>query len=289
MIQFDRSYELIIGDGVSGDGFSITDLQLNFKINKVVDNNNKADYCQCVVTNLSDKQLALLEVDYPVFSLAVGYAEDNVELFRGEVTDVETKRNGPNRVTTFRATPRYTTLNHTLISSLIPDSGTVADVIEEIRKKADVTKGTYVGDQLAYRITYGYPLVGTPRQLLDQVCETYGLSWRIESDALYINAVDTVASEVRSAAPVLSYTTGLLEEPTPLKDTSGKSKDDPERRRGIRVRALINPRVAPGNLIKVVYKDVESFYRVDEVTYTGDYRGTQWQMECLCYTRIKEG
>jgi len=212
-----------------------------------------------------------------------------VEIFRGDITTEETQKRGTDRVTRVTASPRYTDLNHILMSELIPDGGTVEDGIEKIRKQTSIAKGVYKGEQLSQIITYGYPLVGTPRQMLDQVCNAYKLDWKIEGDALYINAVDTVDTEIKNLAPVISAKTGLLDAPYQFKGSEGQSKDDPAKRKGLRFKALINPTVVPGSLVKVVHKNIDAFYRVDEVTYKGDYRGNSWEMECVCYTRIKEG
>jgi len=289
MIQFNRNYELRIGDAESGEGVLIKDLQIKFTIKKVVNNNKKTDECSVDIVNLSDEHLALIQVEYPVLALSCGYDGNLVEIFRGDITTEETQKRGTDRVTRITASPRYTDLNHILMSELIPDGGTVEDGIEKIRKQTSIAKGVYKGEQLSQIITYGYPLVGTPRQMLDQVCNAYKLDWKIEGDALYINAVDTVDTEIKNLAPVISAKTGLLDAPYQFKGSEGQSKDDPAKRKGLRFKALINPTVVPGSLVKVVHKDTDSFYRVDEVTYKGDYRGNSWEMECVCYTRIKEG
>lgn len=288
MIQFNREYRLQIGDAQAGDGFVITDLEVKFHIKKVVNNKDEDDKCKLFIYNLSEDKLALLEVDYPVAIFSCGYQGNVLQIFQGDVIEVKTEKKGPDRVTRIEVSPNYTELNHKLMSDIVPENGTVEDAIEVIRRNTSLKRGTYKGSQLDDRIVYGYPLVGNPRQMLDQVCEVYKLDWRIEGKALFINSVDTVDTNIKEQAPVVSETTGLIDAPYFFTGNESKSKDDSDKRSGVRFKALINPSVVPGSLVKVEYKGEENYYRVDEVQYRGDFRGNSWEMECLCYTRRRQ-
>jgi hypothetical protein len=288
MLQFDRNYRLVIGDSETQEGFAIEDLQVRFNIKKFSNNSENADSCSIDIFNLSPEKLALLQVDFPVATFSCGYNGNTIEIFRGQVVPTKTFKSGADRITRIDIKPMFTDLNHKLMSEIVPENGTVEDAIEKIRTNTKLKRGSYSGQSLKENIIYGYPLVGTPRQMIDQVCEVYGLEWRIESDSLIITQGDSVVSEVKETAPVISQTTGMLEEPDYFNGSDAKSEKDKRKRSGVRFKALINPNVVPSSLVKVEYKGKEDFYKVEEVKYSGDYRGNNWYMECICFSRQKE-
>lgn len=284
---FDRKYLLQIGDAETGDGLSINDLQITFKVRKSVNNKNKIDRCSISVYNLSNSSLAFLETDYPVAILSCGYGSQDsvVRLFYGEVVEVETTKRGVDRVTKIDITPSFSELTFQVMSELVPENGTVEDVIEVIRKQTSLGKGVYKGAALSRRIVYGYPLSGTPKEMLDRVCEVYKLEWRIDGESLYINDYSTVDSELQELAPVISPATGLLQLPYYFKGSDKKSTTDEKNATGIKFTALLNPNVIPGTIVRVDYEDNSDYYRVEEVDYTGDFRGNNWYMICVCSRR----
>ena len=47
----------------------------------------------------------------------------------------------------------------------------------------------------------------------------------------------------------------------------------------IKVKALLNPRIKPGRVVKVEsdrLPDINGFYRVNETEFIGDYEGNDW-------------
>jgi|SRR5690554_1492887 len=285
---FDRKYSLQIGDYQTGDGLLINDLQIQFRVRKSVNNKRKVDKCSISIYNLSDESIAYLETEYPVAILSCGYGSEIVRLFYGEVTEVETRKQGTDRVTTIDVTPSFSELTFQVMSELVPENGTVEDVIEIIRKQTSLSKGVYKGANLKTKIIYGYPLSGTPKEMLDLVAEEYRLQWKIEGDALYINDSDSVEIEAKELAPVIKESSGLLERPYFYTGSSRKSSKDDEKKDGVKFRALINPNIVPGSIVKLEYKNTADFYRVEEVEFQGSYREQPWYMECLCSKRPEE-
>jgi len=285
---FDRKYLLQVGDYETGDGLSIEDLQITFKVRKSVDNKKKIDKCSISVYNLSDKSLSFLETEYTVAILSCGYADNVVRLFYGEITDVETQKNGTDRITKIDISPSFTELTHTIISELVPEGGTIQDAVEAIRKTTKLSKGVYKGDNLKTKVVYGYPLIGTPRQMLNQISEVYGLQWKIDGQALFINDSDSIEVANKELAPVISITTGLIDRPYYYTGSGKKSKKDKTKKTGVKFTALLNPNVLPGSLVRVDFKGDSDYYRVEEVEFTGDYRGNNWYMICTCSIRLEE-
>lgn len=284
---FDRKYLLQIGDAETGQGLRINDLQITFKARKSVNNKKKIDQCSISIYNLSEESLAFLEKDYPVAILSCGYgdADSVVRLFYGSVVEVETSKRGTDRITRLDITPSYTDLTFQILSDLVPENNTVEDGIELIRKKTKLAKGVYKGENLTRPIVYGYPLSGTPREMIDRICDNYDLEWRIEGEALFINDANTTETTIRAKAPVISPTTGLIDRPYFTTGSDKKSSDDKDKKDGVVFKALLNPNVVPGRIVKIEYEDQSNYYRVEEVQFSGDFRGSDWYMECLCSKR----
>ena len=285
---FDRKYLLQIGDYETGDGLEINDLQLTFRVRKSVNNKDKIDKCSISVYNLSNESLSVLETKYPVAVFSCGYGDELVRLFYGEIVAVETKKSGTDRVTTLEITPAFSNLTFQVMSSLVPENGTLEDVFEAIRKETDISKGVYKGEALKTRIVYGYPLVGTPKEMLDQVCQAYNLEWKIENNSLYINDSSTVEFESKELAPVIGETSGLVDRPYYFSGSDRKSSKDKDRKDGVRFTALLNPNVVPGSLARLDYAGTSEFVRIEEVEFVGDFRGNNWYMHCIA-SRRQEG
>ena len=285
MRLFNRQYLLQIGDAETGDGLSINDLQITFSIRKSINNKSKIDRATITICNLSDQSLAVLEADYSVVVFSCGYLGDVVRLFFGEVTDVETNKKGPDRATKIDISPAFTELTHSLMSELVPEGGNITDAIEAIRKQTGLAKGVYKGANLSTEVIYGYPLQGSPRQMLDQVCEVYNLQWRTDGEALYINDSESVESTNTELAPVISVETGLIDQPFFITGSDKKSSKDETKKAGVRFTALLNPNVTPGTLVRVDYKEESNYYKVEEVHFEGDFRGNKWYMTCTCSRR----
>lgn len=284
---FDRKYLLQIGDANTGKGLSINDLQLTFKVRKSANNKKKIDRCSISVYNLSEESLAFLETDYPVAVFSCGYrsSDDLVRLFYGEVTEVDTKKQGTDRITTLDIVPAFSDLTFKIMSGLVPEGGTVEDVIEKIRKETKLSRGVYKGANLKTPVVYGYPLSGTPSEMINRVCEHYNLEWKIEGESLFINDTNSVESEVKAQAPVISPKTGLIDRPYYTTGSSKKSSEDKDKKDGAKFKALLNPNILPGRIVRIDYEDQSEYYRVEEVEFTGDFRGSDWYMDCLCSKR----
>jgi hypothetical protein len=282
---FDRKYLLQIGDTALGKGLNIDELQVTFSVKKTINNKDTPDTCSITITNLSEESIVLTETDFSVTSLYCGYQGQLIRLFYGQTRETATTKKGTDRVTKIEISPYATELTHQIISKIIPENGTVRDVIEVIRRSTPIARGVYNGDNLDSVLVYGYPLSGTPKSMLDQVCHDYELQWRIDGESLYINDSNSVENSSEDLAVVISPETGLIDKPYFFSGSDTKSKDDEKAKKGVRFTALLNPNVRPGSLVKIKYKGVQTYVKIEEVEYKGDFRGDSWYIHCTCSLR----
>lgn len=287
-LQRDRRYQLDIGDYQTGDGLRITDLQMRFDITKSADNKRTGNGGTVEVYNLSRHTLGKLETEFLSCTLDLGYRDTGIAtILTGNVTETRTVKQGPDQVTQFILGEGYTALNHQRLKALVAPGKTMLDVIEEIRKQMPgVARGAYVGTNLSNPVIYGYPLNGSPRELLDRFARANKLEWRVDNGALYVNEENGLISKDTIEAPVISFETGLVDIPYYASGATDKLDTNPRRRTGVQFKALLNPSVTVGKMIKleslVSEGQLDGFYRVNDIRFYGDYRGNDWYMDCMC-------
>jgi len=287
MLQRQRIYELILGDYKSKnkDAISITNLQVTFDVSKSSDNKRKSNSANIEVYNLSNNTLAKLDsTEYLGVSLSCGYEDTGlVNLITGQVTQVTTRRSGTDKVTTIVIGEGYIELNQQYLKGVTPAGSTVEQTIEEIRKQMPgIVKGGYVGLNKNQQCLYGYPLTGTPRQMLNEVCEANRMEYRIDRDALYISDESQLTDKNLTTAFILSENTGLIDIPYRTTADGAKLKGDKTKRKGVQFKALLNGRIFPGSPVAIQSTLITGTFRVVNARYYGGYNDNDWYIDCFC-------
>ena len=279
--QRNRQYLLTIGDTSTGEGLEINNLQITFDITKSSSNKDKTNSAAIEIYNLSDDSLKLIDVDYPVARFSVGYRDIGLkEVFAGQVTNVTTRKSGTDRITQITMGSAYTEINHELMNKLVSPGRTVRDVAEDIRKAIpSVSRGVYNGTNLSNPIIYGYPLMGTPKEMLNELSEKYQLDWQIDGDVLYIHNSDRASSEKFEEAYVVSKYTGLIENAYRSSGDVRRSKKDQVKKQVVQWKMLLNPDIVAGSIVKLEDTLIQGWYKVDDLRHTGDWRGQAWYTE----------
>lgn len=290
MALFRRKYRLTLGNKNDPDFVQIEELEMNFTIRFSSDNKKKADDATFDVVNLGQETLNKINREFAVLSFEVGYADDDtdlVNLFTGEVISVSTRKTGTDRVTSITASPAALSLSFGNVNKVVPEGRSVSDAIEEIRKAGGYDKGEYKGTRVFQKIPFGYPLSGTPRQMLDEVCSTYMLEWRIQGNALFVNDEEVGIKGGGSLVPLITSESGLLEIPYYQTENSGKSKKNKTKLRSLMFDSLLNTEITCGNYVKIQHDDIDGLFKVNELTFTGGFRSGDWKCSGKC-TAAKE-
>lgn len=297
MDQRERVYELIVGDYRSGNGLRITagipdengelntGLQITFDISKMADNKKtKGNSAAIEIYNLSRSQAALLEGEYLECTFSLGYVDQGPRVVvTGNITDITTRKSGDDRITSIRMGEGYTDLNHFKLKQMVSPGKTVADVIYDIQTQMPgVARGSIVGTNLNNPIVHGWRLTGTPREMLKKVCDAYDLEYNVSGGVLNISDVNGVANKDVDSAPVITPTTGLIDEPFYTSEDGRKHPKDKRRRRGVQFVCLLNTELIPGRIVKLEDTTINGFYRINATRFNGDFRGNPWYAEVLC-------
>lgn len=298
MAQKDRVFSLKVGDYKTGNGILIENPRTNsdglkqdnpweitFDVSKSSDNKrNNGNSAVIEIYNLSDDQIQLLNSDYLEVEFSVGYKDSGAHtLVVGNVTETSTVKSGNDYVTQLKIGEGYTDLNHQQLAKMVSPGKTIGDVIEEIRAQMPgVSRGAYTGTNLNNPIVFGWRLKGSPKEMLQKLCEAQNLEYNINSGVLNVSEENGLLSKDTTLAPVLNAATGLIDMPFHTSETGRKPAKDKKRRKGVQFKALLNTDIVPGKIVKIESKFIDGFYRVNTARFSGDFRGNDWYVECFC-------
>lgn len=310
VFQKNRVYSLIVG--TEEDAIEITDLQIKFEVTKTANNKEKKNQAKVEIYNLSRSRQKALEEDYVTVALRVGYADmvgDASEiplLFEGQVVDLKateegnflTRRSNTDLVTTLTIDELFSQLNGRVVSSTVPAGKTVKDAILKLLKDMpEITRNEISGNRVKTELVDGFPLSGTPRQILDQLARTYDLAWQIDNNILYVSDEQGAYTKNLATVPKIGQFSGLLERPLfksedvkkirlkdkyKTKENSSSSKNKEKvKKTTVHCRILLNPTLVAGDVIFLEYEDISGYFKINEVTHIGDYRGNQWESKLI--------
>lgn len=282
-IQRNRSYKLTVGDSLSGDALLIENtLQVAFDISKSSSNKDSQNSATIEITNLSSDDLKLLDVDYPAAVFEAGYADIDIKrLFAGQITNVTTRKSGTDLVTQILMGSGYTELNHDVMSNLVAPGRDLKEVFETVRKALPgVSLGVYNSVNLSSPILHGYPLMGTPREMLDELSKKFAVDWQIDDGVLYVHDSNRASSENFEQAYVISASSGLIENAYRVSGNVKKGTKDSAKKQSVQWKMLLNPDIVAGSIVKLEDTFITGWFKIDSLRHSGEYRGNNWVTEC---------
>lgn len=285
MAQKDRVYDLEVGDYRNGNGIKFNDLEIRFDISKSSDIKRTGGNSAVIeIYNLSRTQIQLLESEYLSVKFAVGYKESGPRVVvEGNVIETSTVKMGTEYVTQLKMGEGYSELNHEKLKGLVSPGKTVQDVIEEIRQQMPgVARGAYTGTNLNNPIVFGWPLNGTPREMLKRLCEAHNLEYSVSGGVLSVTEENGLLTKDTVLAPLVNESTGLIDVPFYTSETGRKMPGNKKRRRGVQFKALLNTECIPGRIVRIESEFITGIYRINTARFSGDFRGQDWYVECFC-------
>lgn len=309
LYQRNRVYSLIVG--TQENAVEISNLQIRFQVTKTSSNKDKKNQARVDIYNLSEEHQALLEDKYVTVQLKVAYADrigsddDLITLFTGQVVEAKMSEEGSYRtsrqrtdlVTSLVVDELFKELNGRQVSKTIPAGKKVRDVILGVVEDVpEITRYEINGEGVEREVPDGYPICGTPRQVFDELSKTYGIECQIDNTVLYVADSEGTFSDNTEGVPLIGEFSGLIERPEfrtqdvkKIKTTStegkakGKadSKNTQPKENTIHLKVLLNPTITAGSIVKIEWGDINGYYKVNEVTHEGDFRGDDWYSKLI--------
>ena len=287
--QRDRNYVLRVGEP-GKQALVITGLNISFKVKKSSDNKRNGNQASVIIYNLSKANRDIIEDNKVFVSLEVGYTDTGLhEVFSGQVTWVESKRQKNDIITTLTLDSLYSAINNRLIGGLLAPGADLRTTLKRVASQIpEVVQTKFVGDSLKRQLPDGYPYGGTPRQVLTDICDAYGLEWQIDGDTLYITDIG-YSTMTNSQAFVLNEMSGLIDAPRidevekpKVHRHEGDTSPRPRGKRGLSIKCLLNPVLKAGGLVKLEFGDMSGYYKILELSHNGEVYGNSWETELSC-------
>lgn len=298
---FNRVASLVIGEE-GGKGRELADLRFSFSIQK--GSTKTPNQCSVKVWNAAPETRAPIEVIGNVLILKAGYAEDvgATTIFSGNVTRSLTVREGPDWITELEIQDGFLEFRDAKVSLTFGNGATITQVVSAISKKFNLPVRPLPADVAKKQYPAGFAFVGRVRDAMDKACENGDLEWSIQNREIQVIKKGGV---FKQKAYLLTPDTGMVG--SPMQETKtmtekaaakeGITANQPGVRKttrrdndfevqevlqvfGYKVKTLLQPLIEPGSYVQVKSKGINGeFFRVEELTHTGDTHGNDWHTE----------
>ncbi|HXK18350.1 MAG TPA: hypothetical protein VNG33_11135 [Polyangiaceae bacterium] len=265
---FDRTYALQVEDMV------ITDLNIQFNVKRSL-SAKISGRCDLVISNLSEETRKRLHAMREVFvSLEAGYADTGRSLiFRGDLSEAWSARENTEWTTTITSDDGGRKKKSARVQRNYAPGTSLAKIITDIAAAMHVGAGNVasVADAARYwktgqaSVGKGITTSGAAVAQLDRITRSCGLSWSIQDGELQF--LPTRHAALPDPPILLSPHSGLIESPELGKDQL------------VKARTLMLPGLYPGRQVELATRYVSGVYRVDTVTYKGEWSGASWGTE----------
>jgi hypothetical protein len=287
-VLFDRVYRLLVGKKGQSQGLEITELRIQFEIEKTAKKNPNKSTIK--IYNLKKETRAELEKPDTRCVLYAGYKDDAGALliFQGAVTFAWTKFDLPDIVTELELGDGAPEIRDTTISVGYGKGVKSTQILNDVSQKMG-TPLTLPSNAPTRVWENGLSHHGSARALLDKVTKGTGLEWSIQNGNLQVIQSGMVTTR---QGVELSADSGLIGSPererkskdgtTEVEDTSKKKqkvKSATKSYDGWSVKALLMPTLVPGDRVKLKTRDVEGIFRIQELKHKGDSHDGDWQTE----------
>lgn len=303
MAQFDRIYKIMIGvegnkDGVLLEGKPFGNgLNISFSIGK--DLSKETNKAQITIYNLSEATAKKVEQDDAIIELSVGYSEDNglKRIFLGYITEVKTSWKNGERLTEISASDGQKAIRDCVVSLSYYAEVSRKKVIDDVAKKMGID--VFYAKSCEFKsFAKGFSFVGTGEKCLDKVCAGTNLEWSIQNNILQILVK---GGDKKLQAIKLTPETGLIGSVEYItkasflvkKENEGNQTGKPiysrkNRKQGHKLTCLLQPTIAPGDLIYVESRGVKGVFMCAKLTHNGEYQGQNWYTNMEIYALDEE-
>lgn len=270
MLLFDRKVRLLVGP--PGEEGVVLDerLAIDFSVEK--SREPQSNSTSVDVYGLSENTRNKLIAPGHVVRLEAGYAGDLPELpllSLAEIVTSTTRRNPPDRVTTFTCQDGALVLSKTKIRLSYRGKTSLQTIFNEVSRKLGLPIRP-TGYNPSGDYTYGFSFSGNAREALDTLCYKAGLVWAIQDRTLQLLPPNKAE---KGQGYVLNKGSGLIGSPSPIEKDEGGEEDYGL---GFQVECLLNARIMPGSLVQVVSETANGWYTVHKVAHRGSTFGEEW-------------
>lgn len=273
MVQFNR--KIIASFSGEGELFTVnagnaTDQQIRIRFQASKGIESTTNTSEISIFNLSESSRNRIGRELTNVSIDAGYLNAETDtvgrIFGGQVRDVKHMRDGADVVSIITVGDGDSALRSSFLNRTFPAGTEVSTVVTALIDQLivdGVIQGEVVLPEGLDPYARPYTVAGSVKSELDKLSRTHQFYWSIQNGVIEVIAGNKPLPRIT----VLNSSTGMIGYPI-ITDN------------GVEVKALINPEVRAGRMIKVEsnFIDLNSdggLYRVGSIEYNADNRGTQ--------------
>ena len=274
-LQFKRGYELRVVTA-SGKALVIKDLRIKFEISK--DLFGFPNLGDIQIFNLSRDKITSMSEEFTLVELLVGYDGVLDKVFRGDIRNILSRRDGVDTITQIFAGDGEKATRRGVLSKTFASGVSLKKIIKEMAASFNIPTAKLDGLDTTRTNQNGFTLSGPTSDLMDKLGEDYSFYWSIQDGELVTQDKDSYDKDNRVFN--IDRSSGMIGSPTVTE-------------LGADVRTLLNPKINPYRAIQITTPDAEvnvgnlffrtniptmgtGLFRVNKVVHAGDTRGSVW-------------
>lgn len=256
---------------VQVDALKIEGLDISFTVQKS-GRAKTPNSAEIEIWNLNpDHRKQLQELEKVFVDLQAGYAGGMSLLFRGDLRDAYSRRDGSDWVTSVTSDSGRRARRRRVQKSFAPGA-TVREVLQAAAEALGVKIGNSavkiataaIQGTAARSFFNGYALSGSVELELDRLARSCGFEWSIQDDELQILDKGTALLDT---AIHLTYETGLVGSP------------EIGNRGTVNVRSLMLPDAFPGRRVLLESAHISGLFRIETTRHTGGTAEADWYID----------
>ena len=200
--------------------------------------------------------------------LEAGYIDNVSQIFSGDLQYGNSLRNGPDWITTLQSGDGNRQYKSARINTSFKGPISPGQVLRRVGQALGLNLGnlTEKADKGSLRASlkqFGdIVLSGKAEQELTKITKSMGYSWSIQDGQLQLLEPNET---IKTADPVLlTNGTGLVGSPEAGEDGV------------VSARSLLQPDLLPGRRVRIQSREIDGFFRVEKVTFSGDTWARDW-------------
>ncbi len=201
--------------------------------------------------------------------LRAGYVDNISQIFGGQLQRGSSVRDGSDWITSIQSGDSTKAFKSSRISKSFGGPVDVQDVLENVAKELGVGLGN-LKDKIAEggiraglsQFSNGFVAVGKTEKVLHRITKAMGYTFSIQDGQLQLlSPGETINPD---EAILLSSSTGLIGSP------------EPGEKGIVKARSLMQPETLPGRKVKIESDEINAFFRIDKVVFSGDTWASDW-------------
>lgn len=272
---------------------SITNLHVEFDIEKTGGDSSDGNSAEIVIYNLKDSTVKFLENnsgDKTFITLRAGHSDDGmVTIFRGNIVKVIDSLEGTDRKTKLLLSDGGVFIKEQVSSRSYPKGTKLDKVVEDLLIDLDLPLGsiTKLGDDVV--TTHRTIIYGKTADQLKRVLESQNYAFNVQDMFSYVIAralskakEEAQGKDQKNRVPVLNPSTGLIGSPSFIDDSASMTalEADINSPTGIKFRSLLNGVLLPNTYVKIESRHFNGIYRISKAKHRGSYEGSEWYTDC---------